>query len=145
MSKPMRTIEIDDEVFAYLQRHGEPLVDSPNDVLRRLLLNGGTPPADPARRSGALMFILEAGLLQPGDELEHHQPRLRRTHKATVTADGWVELPDGRSFPQPSPALKAQTGSEINGWGQYMHVPSGRRLQDLREEASVPAAPEEDS
>ncbi|CAM5677169.1 RAMA domain-containing protein OS=Streptomyces antimycoticus OX=68175 GN=SANT12839_101730 PE=4 SV=1 [Streptomyces antimycoticus] len=43
MSKPMRTIEIDDEVFAYLQRHGEPLVDSPNDVLRRLLLNGGRP------------------------------------------------------------------------------------------------------
>ncbi|MFE9007426.1 hypothetical protein ACFYOY_35800 [Streptomyces sp. NPDC007875] len=147
MSKSMRTIEIDEEVFAYLQRHGEPLVDSPNDVLRRLLLNGGTLPADPAgaRRPGALMFILEAGLLQPGDELEHHQPRLRRTHKATVTADGWVELPDGRVFAQPSPALKAQAGSEINGWGQYTHVPSGKRLQELREEASVPAAPEESS
>ncbi|GAA3372167.1 hypothetical protein GCM10017744_102580 [Streptomyces antimycoticus] len=146
MSKPLRTIEVDDEVFAYLQRHGEPLVDSPNDVLRRLLLNGGAPPADPARRPGALMFILEVGLLQPGDELEHHQPRRRRTHTATVTADGWVELPDGRVFAQPSPALKAQTGSEINGWGQYKHVRSGKRLQELREDASLPVpAPEESS
>ncbi|MEV6133140.1 hypothetical protein AB0M05_41180 [Streptomyces violaceusniger] len=145
MSRPMRTIEVDDEVFAYLQRHGEPLVDSPNDVLRRLLLNGATPPADQARRPGALMYILEAGLLQPGDELEHHQPRLRQTHTAKVTADGWVELPDGRAFPRPSPALKVQTGSEINGWGQYTHVRSGRRLQELRNEASIPAGPEEGS
>lgn len=36
-----RTIEIDEEVFAFLQQHCEPLVDTPNDVLRRLLLNGG--------------------------------------------------------------------------------------------------------
>lgn len=32
-----RRIEIDDDVFAALQRHAEPLVDTPNDVLRRLL------------------------------------------------------------------------------------------------------------
>ncbi|OQD51854.1 hypothetical protein BM536_037710 [Streptomyces phaeoluteigriseus] len=134
----MRTIEIDDEVFAYLQRHSEPLVDSPNDVLRRLLLNEERSSADGAgiRRTGALMFILEAGLAAPGDKLQHHQSRLKRTHEAVITADGWVELPDGRAFPQPSPALKAQTGSEINGWGQYTHLPSGRRLQALREEAA---------
>lgn len=30
-------IEIDDDVFAALQGHAEPLVDTPNDVLRRLL------------------------------------------------------------------------------------------------------------
>lgn len=32
-----RRIEIDDDVFAALQRHAEPFVDTPNDVLRRLL------------------------------------------------------------------------------------------------------------
>ncbi len=32
-----RRIEIDDDVFAALQEHAEPLVDAPNDVLRRLL------------------------------------------------------------------------------------------------------------
>jgi len=37
------TIRIDEEVFETLQRHGKPFVDSPNDVLRRLLsLNGAT-------------------------------------------------------------------------------------------------------
>lgn len=32
-----RCIEIDDDVFTALQGHAEPLVDTPNDVLRRLL------------------------------------------------------------------------------------------------------------
>lgn len=32
------TIEIDDEVFRYLQSKAQPLVDTPNAVLRRLLL-----------------------------------------------------------------------------------------------------------
>lgn len=132
----MRKIEIDDEVFAYLQRHSEPLVDTPNDVLRRELLGKKGPDTERETRGpGGLMFILEAGLAAPGDILRHHQPRRQRTHEATITADGWVEIPDGRAFAQPSPALKSQTGSDINGWGQYTHVPSGRRLQELREEA----------
>ncbi|MFI0220653.1 restriction system modified-DNA reader domain-containing protein [Streptomyces lydicus] len=136
MPKSMRTIEVDGEVFAYLQRHSEPLVDTPNDVLRRQLLNDKRPSADRAgnRKTGVLMPIIEAGLAAPGDKVRHYQSRLKRTHEATITADGWVEIPDGRSFPQPSPALKTQTGSEINGWGHYTHIPSGRRLQELREE-----------
>jgi hypothetical protein len=32
----MRTIEIDDEVFAYLQKHARAFVDSPNSVCRRI-------------------------------------------------------------------------------------------------------------
>lgn len=138
MPQSMRTIEIDDEVFAYLQRHSEPLVDTPNDVLRRQLLHDKKPSADKAgnRKTGALMPIIEAGLAAAGDKLRHHQSRLQRTHEATITADGWVQIPDGQAFPQPSPALKTQTGSEINGWGQYTHVPSGRRLQELREEVA---------
>ncbi|MER8236102.1 hypothetical protein [Streptomyces sp. NPDC094049] len=132
----MRKIEIDDEVFAYLQRHSEPLVDTPNDVLRRQLLGeekGGSESLE--RGLGGLMFIIEAGLAAPGDQLAHHQPRLHRTHHAKITADGWVELPDGRVFEQPSPALKAQIGSNVNGWGQYTHVPTGQKLQQLREKA----------
>ena len=34
-------IEVDGEVWAFLQREATPFVDSPNDVLRRLLLGGG--------------------------------------------------------------------------------------------------------
>ncbi len=33
----MRTIRVDDEVWRELQRRAEPLVDQPNDVIRRLL------------------------------------------------------------------------------------------------------------
>ncbi|MFE4173285.1 hypothetical protein ACFRR7_14740 [Streptomyces sp. NPDC056909] len=138
MSRFMRTIEVDDEVFAYLQSRSEPLVDTPNDVLRRELLGsvGRSAGAAGARRTGSLTPLIEAGLVSAGDVLQHHQSRLKRTHTATVTADGWIEIPDGQAFPQPSPALKAQTGSSINGWGQYTHVPSGRRLQELREKAA---------
>ncbi|WP_149825247.1 hypothetical protein [Streptomyces tailanensis] len=141
MPKSMRTIEIDDEVFACLQRLSEPLVDTPNDVLRRVLLKNGaghssTGQASGTRRTGSLLPLIEAGLVAAGDKVRHHQSRLKRTHEATITADGWLELPDGQAFPQPSPALRAQTGNEINGWGQYTHVPSGRRLQELREEAA---------
>lgn len=32
----MPSIRIDDDVFEYLKNHAEPLIDTPNDVLRRL-------------------------------------------------------------------------------------------------------------
>jgi hypothetical protein len=35
---PMHRIEVDDQVFGYLKAKAEPLVDTPNTVLRRLLL-----------------------------------------------------------------------------------------------------------
>ncbi|MFD5316858.1 hypothetical protein [Streptomyces sp. NPDC127098] len=135
MPKSMRTIEVDDEVFAYLQSRSEPLVDTPNDVLRRELLNSGKPTGDGTggRRAGALKPLIDAGLVAAGDTLRHHQSRLKRTHEATITADGWIELPDGQVFPRPSPALQEQTGNAINGWSQYTHVRSGSRLEDLRD------------
>jgi hypothetical protein len=34
-------IEVDDEVFEFLQSHAKPFVDNPNSVLRRLLLSDG--------------------------------------------------------------------------------------------------------
>lgn len=42
----MRRVEIDDEVFAFVQKHAEPLVDSFNSALRRVLASGhGSPGA----------------------------------------------------------------------------------------------------
>lgn len=35
----MKKIEIDQEIFEFLKTKAEPFVDTPNDVLRRLLLN----------------------------------------------------------------------------------------------------------
>lgn len=36
----MHTIEVDEELFRHLQQQAQPLVDTPNTVLRRLLLSG---------------------------------------------------------------------------------------------------------
>ncbi|MFJ6981804.1 MULTISPECIES: hypothetical protein [unclassified Streptomyces] len=134
---PKRSIEIDDEVFAFLQSRSEPLVDTPNDVLRRLLLKGteGLTEGPEDRRPGDLMPFITAGLLKAGDKLIHVQPRRGLTHEATVTADGWLEIEDGRAFSKPSPALKAQTGVDINGYGKYVLKANPEvRLQDLREQ-----------
>ncbi|MCC8336644.1 hypothetical protein LMJ38_11960 [Streptomyces sp. R1] len=105
MPNSMRTIEVDDEVFAYLQRHSEPLVDTPNDVLRRELLKGKKPSSDKTsgRKTGTLMPIIEAGLAAAGDKVRHHQSRLKRTHEATITADGWIEIPTGEHSPRLPP------------------------------------------
>ncbi|MGA4851329.1 hypothetical protein ACOBQB_35680 [Streptomyces sp. G5(2025)] len=134
---PKRSIDVDDEVFAFLQSQSEPLVDTPNDVLRRLLLeSSGHPSATTAeRRPGDLLPFINAGLLKAGDKLIHVQPRRGLTHEATVTPDGWLQIEDGRAFSKPSPALKAQTGVDINGYGKYvLKTDPDVRLQDLREQ-----------
>jgi len=42
-----QTIEIDDDVWALLKKNAEPFVDTPNSVLRRLLLHSQAPVAQP--------------------------------------------------------------------------------------------------
>lgn len=34
----MQTIEVDEEIYTFLQDNAKPFIDSPNSVLRRLLL-----------------------------------------------------------------------------------------------------------
>ncbi|MFG1883824.1 hypothetical protein [Micromonospora sp. NPDC049102] len=132
---PMHRIEIDDQVYALLQQHAVPFVDRENDVLRRLLgLDLGPEKAKEDRRPGGdLMGLIEAKLLSPGDELIHVQSRKGRTHRAVVTADGHLRLPDGSTYAKPSPALKACVGHDVNGWGQWTHVRSDKPLQALRQ------------
>jgi hypothetical protein len=70
-----KSIEIDQEIFDFLKTKAEPFVDTPNDVLRRLLLNNqvtaqnksdatfkvsvNTPPPVPAGTPKALEHILQ--------------------------------------------------------------------------------------
>jgi len=136
-STSQHTIKIDTEVWEALQAMAQPFVDkSPNDVLRRVVLNGGhrSSPAKPSRKPGALMGAIEDGSLQPGDKLICEQPRRKRTFRAEVTADGWIKVidPDLGEFDKPSPALGACTGGAINGWGNWVHEDSGDVLQKFR-------------
>lgn len=65
-----RKIEVDEEVFASLQARAEPLVDMPNDVLRRLLrLDAAKPTAGKSRRPAGAKRA-PAGALLPEREYE---------------------------------------------------------------------------
>ncbi|ETA02730.1 hypothetical protein CcI156_01935 [Frankia sp. CcI156] len=62
-------IEIDDEVFKCLQDQTAPFVDTPNDVLRRVLgLSAPAVAKEPgaARPPGNLAKLVNAGLVKPG-------------------------------------------------------------------------------
>jgi hypothetical protein len=80
----MENIEIDADVFAFLQRHARPFVDSPNSTLRRILgidVSGASTPQeelldrslDAVGRSRApkadLKALVEAGLIRSGQRL----------------------------------------------------------------------------
>jgi negative regulator of replication initiation len=41
----MRTIEIDENLWSYLQKHAEPFVDTPNSVLNRILFETSEAPS----------------------------------------------------------------------------------------------------
>src|SRR4051794_31170262 len=93
------TIRVDDDVYTWLQERAKPFVDTPNSVLRRELGVGvGTAPAVRAdgRAAGELAPLLLAGELRPGDELVWQRRQV--THRAVVTADGWLEFESGQAF-----------------------------------------------
>jgi len=78
-----------------------------------------------------LLPLIKAGLLSPGQELVWHQPRLRRTHTVTVTADGRLKIPDGTAWPSPFQAAHRIAGHQANGWVLFKTA-DGRSLQDLK-------------
>jgi hypothetical protein len=75
--------------------------------------------------------------VQSGDQLTHQRKRTGQTFSAIVTADGWVQLPDGQLYSAPSPALKACVGTEIDGWASWRHERTGKTLRELRDELSA--------
>jgi hypothetical protein len=127
-----RQIDVDDDVYTFLEEKAQPFVDkTPNDVLRRVLLNGA-PALEPSSTAGDLKPLIESGALLPGDKLVHHQPRKGRTFRAVVTAEGFLETTSGRRYKSPSPALKEYVGHDINGWGNWTVERTDEVLQSIR-------------
>ena len=99
-----------------------------------------TPSASPAPNTspitprGPLAPLLLAGLLNAGDRLRFEQRRAGRTAYATVRGDGKLNV-DGKSstYPSPSRAASAVTGSQINGWTLWQLDNDGRTLAQLRD------------
>src|SRR5258708_23106819 len=71
----MRTIEVDEDVYASLQRQAEAFVDTPNDVLRRVLL-GRPLDAMRSRTTGSQVHQGTGGRVSPGQLLPHGEYRI---------------------------------------------------------------------
>lgn len=136
----MKKIDVDDEIYALLERNVRGF-ETPNDVLRRLLLEGthdqvpgGSHPAERDRgRVGKLKALLDQEKLAAGDQLVHRRPRKGDTLTGFVCDDGGIETDQGW-FESPSPALGGLTGSQIDGWANWTHQRSGKTLRTLRSE-----------
>ncbi|WP_158073003.1 restriction system modified-DNA reader domain-containing protein [Streptomyces kebangsaanensis] len=109
-----RTIVVDDEVFERLQREAQPLIDTPNSVLRRLLALDARPV-----RPGPLGPLLDAGLLEPGQRLVWRRRNLAQRYLAYVTPEGRLRLDDGRIYDSPSGACDAVAHCKVNGWDAW--------------------------
>lgn len=133
----MQRIEVDEEVYAELERHVQGF-EQPNDVLRRLLLKGVPPmtktPVRPIA-TGRLLPLIEAGLIKGGDVLVHERPRKGDRFEARVTDSGWLEA-EGVLYQFPSAALGNLVRSQINGWLNWTHQRSGKTLRELQHELS---------
>ncbi len=143
-----RSIEVDEDVLALLRTNAQPLGESENDVLRRLLLPvGSDAPAEhgvgdervPRQRRRAVRDpgetvheLMTAGFIEPGDVLinDQHGRRLR----AVVLEDGRLRLSDdGTEHASPSSALHAVVGHDTDAWTTWHHVATSRTLAELRE------------
>lgn len=126
----MRSIRVDDEVYAWLENQAVGF-DAPNSVLRRLagLADEQEPPAEDDK-DGKLLPLIQAGRLKAGETLTWHRPRKNETHRATVTDRGCIRIADGRVFTDPSPAAVALAGYESNGWKAW--EADGVKLGDLK-------------
>jgi hypothetical protein len=99
----MPFIRVDETVFAHLC-WSRRCFDTKNDIIRALL---GLPPAprgtsktDPPT-PGALLPLITAGALIPGQTFTWTRRSLRETHTATVDEAGRMVTADGASFHTP--------------------------------------------
>lgn len=145
----MKKLEVDEEVFALLQEMSEPLVDTANDVLRRLLnlpcatvetkeMEDEQQDAVPnrKRRGGkrwTLNDLVVAGHLKEGQRLVWYRRNFDRAHYATVTDTGALKLETGLVVTSLAAACSALAdGTVQNGWEAWK-TEGGVRLVDYRD------------
>jgi Restriction Enzyme Adenine Methylase Associated len=105
---------------------------------RRFAIVDSTRRQGPAAMKFSLGDLVEAGLLEPGQELIWHQPQVGATHSAVLKDTGELELSDGRTFASPSGAAQAIAGTPINGWAVWKA--KGESLDQLRTRLAAESA-----
>jgi len=109
----MHEIEIDDDVFRHLQEHAQPLIDSSNDVLRRLL--------DLEARE-------ESASRRNEDRPTARRRTTRKAKKSRTRARSGSLLP-GTAYEQP--IMKALTGMGGKGAAREVIAAVGDELAEL--------------
>ncbi len=108
----MKTIEIDDEVFAYLQSNAIPYMDTPNLTLRRLFKMNGMPssgdiPQEKIKTSEYkrgkqpktnLQTLIKYNLLQEGQTLFLHDYQDKRIEGYEAIISGKSLLWNGKTY-----------------------------------------------
>ena len=125
----MRRVDIDDEVYAWLEGRARGF-EQPNNVLRRELLGAEAQVEDRSKQHGRLRPLLEAGLINTGDGLHHDQPRKGEVHRGVVESDGCIRTELGR-YRHPSRALADLVGTSISGPAHWVHDETGKKLHEL--------------
>jgi hypothetical protein len=107
----MPRVELDNKVFAHLQKHAVPFIETPNDTLRRLLgmdiAENGTSelnksrvtvarPAARKRAKANLGALISAGMLKNGQKLFLHDYQGNRVRGAEATVGGHGIWPTDR-------------------------------------------------
>lgn len=132
----MPTIRVSDEVFAALKRRAEPLVDTPDSVLRREL---GLDVGEQVVEKGKLLPLLSAGLLKANDEIVWRRVQRGEAHRATVLATGCIRLSNGHVVSSPSRACGVLgEDKSYPGWHEWRRASDGVRLSELRQRAGIP-------
>lgn len=135
MVEPMINVEIPRSLYKEAERDAR-FGERFEDVLRRWIKERADEPEpdeDEAGGTGYLAGLVKAGKLRPGEVVSYELKRKAIVFKATVTAGGSLELPDGRVFKSPSGAANACTGTSNNGWAKW-RTAGGSTLDELRTE-----------
>ena len=69
----MPTIRVDDEIWAFLKKHAEPFEDTPNDVLKRLLLGSAAPIKTSPSRALSANNSSASQTFRPDQEYTHRR------------------------------------------------------------------------
>jgi hypothetical protein len=86
-----------------------------------------------------LADLIEAELLNYGDDLVWNRPRLGTTYRAKISDAGGIMLEDGREFASPSvAAIKAANVPAYDGWYAWkVEQRGGETLNELRKELAL--------
>jgi hypothetical protein len=160
----MPKIEIDDEVFAYLQAHARPFVDTPNTTLRRLLDVGSVPPGkerkvgDPeldallaesmelaAKRSKApkadLHELVQRGIVRNGQKLYLIDYKGNRVKKLSALVSGSSLSFEGKRYSMSSLAAELLqregfTSQAVRGPAHWV-TEDGKTIKQLWDESET--------